>query len=79
LSAVDYHNLLLDRLDEVSDERVRALDEIERDKLRVARDYNKRVKEKLFQIGDLVWKTILPIGSKSNKFWKVVTKLGRTV
>jgi hypothetical protein len=54
LSAVDYHNLMLDRLDEVSDERVKALGEIERDKLRVARAYNKRVKEKSFQVGDLV-------------------------
>jgi hypothetical protein len=61
---------MLDRLDEVSDERMKALGEIERDKLRVARAYNKRVKEKLFQVGDLVWKTILPIGSKSNKFGK---------
>jgi hypothetical protein len=48
LSAVDYHNLMLDRLDEVLDERVKALCEIERDKLRVAKAYNKRVKEKLF-------------------------------
>jgi hypothetical protein len=38
--------------------------------LRVARAYNKRVKGKSFQIGDLVWKTILPIGSKNNKFKK---------
>jgi hypothetical protein len=66
LSAVDYHNLMLDRLDEGSDERIKALGEIERDKLRVARAYNKRVKEKSFQVGDLVWKMILPIGSKSN-------------
>jgi hypothetical protein len=43
LSAVDYHNLMLDMLDEVSDERVNALGEIERDKLRVAKAYNKRV------------------------------------
>jgi hypothetical protein len=43
LSVVDYHNLMLDRLDEVSDERVMALGEIERDKLRVARAYNKKV------------------------------------
>jgi hypothetical protein len=35
LSVVDYHNLMLDRLDEVSDERMKALGEIERDKLRV--------------------------------------------
>jgi hypothetical protein len=41
LSAVDYHNLMLDRLDEVSDERIKALGEVERDKLKVARAYNK--------------------------------------
>jgi hypothetical protein len=39
---------MLDRLDEMSDERVKALGEIERDKLRVAKAYNKRVNEKLF-------------------------------
>jgi hypothetical protein len=38
--------------------------------LRVDKAYNKRVKEKSFQVGDLVWKTILPIGSRSNKFEK---------
>jgi hypothetical protein len=48
LSAIDYHNLMLDRLDRVSDKRVKTLGEIERDKLRVARAYNKRVKEKIF-------------------------------
>jgi hypothetical protein len=61
---------MLDRLDEVSDERVKVLGEIERDKFIVARAYNKRVKKKLFQVGDLVWKTILPIGSRNNKFGK---------
>jgi hypothetical protein len=70
LSTIDYHNLILDRLDEVSDERVNALDKIKRDKLRVARAYNKKVKEKLFQVGDFVWKIILPIGSRGNKFGK---------
>jgi hypothetical protein len=61
---------MLYRLDEVSDERVKALGEIERDMLRVARAYNKKVKEKLFQVRDLVRKTILSIGSRSNKFRK---------
>jgi hypothetical protein len=46
LLVVDYHNLMLDRLDELLDERVKALCKIERDKLRVARPYNKRDKEK---------------------------------
>ena len=44
--------------------------EIERDKLRVARAYNKKVKLKCFQVGDLVWKVILPVGSKDKKFGK---------
>jgi hypothetical protein len=70
LSAVNYHNLMLDRLDEVSNERIKALGEIEWDKLRVAKAYNRKVKEKSFQVRDLVWKTILPIGSTSSKFEK---------
>jgi hypothetical protein len=45
---------MLNRLDEVSDERIKALGEIERDKLRVTRAHNKRVKEKSFQVEDLV-------------------------
>ena len=49
---------------------MKALKEIEKDKLRVARAYNKKVKNKSFQVGDLVWKTILPLGMKSNKFGK---------
>jgi hypothetical protein len=61
---------MLDRLDEVSDESMKALEEIERDNLRVARAHNKSVKEKSFQVVGLIWKTILLIGSKSNKFEK---------
>jgi hypothetical protein len=38
---------MLHRLDEASDERIKALGEIERDKLRIARAYNKRVKKKI--------------------------------
>ena len=49
---------------------MKALKEIEKDKLRVARAYNKKVKNKSFQVGDLVWKTILPLGMKSSKFGK---------
>ena len=70
LSAVDYNNLMLDRIDDVPEERLRALQEIEKEKLRVAKVYNKRVREKSFQIGDLVWKTILPVGTRNNKFGK---------
>jgi len=69
-SAVDYYDLMMDNIDEVTDKRMRALKEIEKYKLRVARAYNNKVKGKSFQVGDLVWKTILPLGMKSNKFGK---------
>ena len=62
---------MMDNIDEVTDKRMKALKDIENDKLRVARAYNKKVKDKSFQDGDLVWKTILPLGMKSNKFCKL--------
>ena len=61
---------MMDKINEVSDKRVQALKEIEKNKLRVARAYNKKVKAKSFQFGKLVWKTILSPGTKSNKFGK---------
>ena len=57
---------MMDNIDEVTDKRLKALKEIEKDKLRLARAYNKKVKLKSFQLGDVVWKTILPLGMKSN-------------
>jgi hypothetical protein len=70
LDVETYYALMMDNIDEVTDKRMEALEEIEKDKRQVARAYNKKVKAKSFQVGDLVWKTILPIGTKSNKFDK---------
>jgi hypothetical protein len=70
LNVESYYAWMMDNIDEVTDKRMEALEEIEKDKRRVARAYNKKVKAKSFQVGDLVWKTILPIGSKSDKFGK---------
>jgi len=70
LTAVDYYELMMDNIDEVSDKWLQALKAIEKDKFRVARTYNKKVRAKSFQVGELVWKTILPLGTKSNKFGK---------
>ena len=53
---------MMDNIDEVTDKRLKALKEIEKDKLRVARAYNKKVRPKSFQVDELVW--------KSNKFGK---------
>jgi len=60
----------MDNIDEVSDKRLQALKKIKKDKLRVARACNKKVRVKYFQVGELVWKTILPLRTKSNKLSK---------
>ncbi|XP_066351257.1 uncharacterized protein [Miscanthus floridulus] len=70
LSAVVHHDLMMDNIDEVTDVRLKALKEIDKDKARVAKAYNKKVKSKSFSVEELGWKTILPIGSKSNRFGK---------
>jgi hypothetical protein len=44
------------------------LEEIEKEKIKIAKAYNKHVMEKSFQVGDLVWKMILPLGTQSGKF-----------
>jgi hypothetical protein len=49
---------------------VLALKEIENDKARVTRAYNKKVKKQIVPGWSLAWKTILPLGTKSNKFDK---------
>ena len=70
LSVVMYHDLMMGNVDEVTDKRLKALKEMEKDKAWVAKAYNKKVKGKSFQVKELVWKTTLPIGSKCNQFGK---------
>jgi len=70
LAADDYATLMKDELDDLAGHRLRALISIEENKKRVARWYDKKVKAKEFANGDLVWKLILPIGTKSSKFGK---------
>jgi hypothetical protein len=69
LDAIVYHSLMMDSIDEATARRMRALKEIEKDKARVTRAYNKKVRLKSFQ-GELVWKMILPLGTKDAKFGK---------
>ena len=49
-----YKNIIMDGLEELSCLRLRALENIEANKLRVAKYYNKKVKNKQFSEGDLV-------------------------
>ena len=60
----------MDDLEDLSCHRLCALENIEANKLRVARHYNKKVKNKQFYEGELVWKVKLSIGSQDNRFGK---------
>jgi len=59
-----------DELEDLAGHRLKALASIEENKKRVARSCDKRVKAKEFADGELVWKLILPIGTKCSKFGK---------
>jgi hypothetical protein len=71
LSAEEYHELMTDKIDDVPESQFKASEEIETEKVKIAKAYNKRVMEKLFQVGDSVWKKILPLGTQSGKFGKL--------
>ena len=57
----DYWNMMADELVDIDEERMLALDSLIRQKERVARAYNKKVKDKVFAGDVLVWKVILPM------------------
>jgi hypothetical protein len=61
---------MMDNIDDVPKKRFRALKETKKEKLQVTKLYNKNVTEKSFQVNDLVWKMILPLGMRSNRFGK---------
>jgi hypothetical protein len=54
LSAIEYNELMMERVDETPESRFKALKKIEKEKRKVPKAYNKRVKEKSFQVGDMV-------------------------
>jgi hypothetical protein len=55
---------MMNNIDEVTNKRLVSLSEIEKDRIIVAKAYNKKVMTKSFQLGHLVWKTILLLRSK---------------
>ncbi|XP_058726084.1 uncharacterized protein LOC131597401 [Vicia villosa] len=57
----DYWSMMTDELVDLDEERMLALDSLRRRKEKVARAYNKKVRNKVFAINDLVWKVIFPM------------------
>jgi hypothetical protein len=70
LSSKDYSGLMMDELEDLHMIHLRALENIEKNKMRVAKYYSNKVKFKQFAEGDLVWKALLPIGTKYSTFGK---------
>ena len=67
LSAEEYAALMNDNVEDLTELRLWSLEKIKENKAKVARAYNKRVKPKEFQVGDLVWEAVLPLGTKDRK------------
>ena len=70
LTADEYSALMKDELEDLAGHRLKALANVEANNARVGRWYDKKVKAKAFDQGELAWKLILPIGTKSLKFGK---------
>lgn len=65
-----YVELMFGELDELNDERLVALESLIRQKERIAKFYNSRVKFKKFKVDDLVWKVILPQDKRCREYGK---------
>jgi hypothetical protein len=66
----DYNQAMYMELEDLDELRLSALDHLVVQKQKVARAYNKRVKEKSFAEGDLVWQAVLPFEKKDHKYGK---------
>jgi hypothetical protein len=64
LTAEEYATLMSDSVEDIMEFRLWSLEKIKENKAKVARAYNKKVKPKEFQVGDLVWEAVLPLGTK---------------
>ena len=62
--------MILDELVDLDEERSMASEVLTKQKERVAKAYNKKVKSKFFAKGDLVWKVILPMDKKDRALGK---------
>ncbi|KAK1616950.1 hypothetical protein QYE76_022467 [Lolium multiflorum] len=57
-------------IEDATELRIWSLEKIKENKAKVARAYNKKVKPKKFQVGDLVWEAVLPLGTEDKMYDK---------
>jgi hypothetical protein len=70
LTAEEYAALMNDNIKYLMELRLWSLERIKENKAKLARAYNKKVKLKEFQVGDLVWEAVLPLGIKDAAYGK---------
>ena len=66
----EYIEAMMMELKALDGKRLQALDHIIIQKKKVARAFNKRVRRKSFEEGELVWKVVLPISAKDRELGK---------
>jgi hypothetical protein len=59
-----------DNIEDLTELRLWSLEKIKENKAKIAHTYNKKVKLKEFQAGDLVWEAVLPLGTKDTAYGK---------
>jgi hypothetical protein len=65
-----YWKMMSDELIDLDEERLIALEVLTKHKERVSKAYNKKVKSKSFNIGELMWKVILPMDKRDRVLGK---------
>ncbi|XP_075497226.1 uncharacterized protein LOC142534177 [Primulina tabacum] len=65
-----YTEAMIMELEDLDEFRMQTYNALMLQKSKVARSYNKRVNKKIFEEGDVVWKVVLPLGSKDREFGK---------
>lgn len=70
LTAEEYAALMNDNVEDLTELGLWSLEKIRDNKAKVARAYNKKVRPKENQAGDLVWEPVLPLGTKDAAYDK---------
>jgi hypothetical protein len=70
LATKQYATLMNNNVEDLTELGLWSLEKIRENKAKVARAYNKKVKLKEFQVGDLVWEQVLSSGTKDAAYGK---------
>jgi hypothetical protein len=70
LTVEEYAALMNDNIEDLMELRLWSLEKIKENKAKVARAYNMKAKLKEFQVGELVWEAVLPLGTKDVAYRK---------